>query len=115
MICSPSGFCASLSCSMVSCGKRGSLLVAGAANMVAASQPPAAATTSDDIQTEAEFMGFPPCVFLLAEEMLIQPRQLRQPNDAHQQCRIKSRRCRSGTARPASCGRQYDATREHRG
>ena len=41
----------------------GSLLVAGAANIVAANQPPAAATTSDDIQTEAEFMGFPPCVF----------------------------------------------------
>jgi hypothetical protein len=36
------------------------LLVAGAANIVAANQPPAAATASDDIQTETEFMGFPP-------------------------------------------------------
>src|SRR3982074_2649255 len=53
MICSPSGFCASLSCSMVSCGKRGSLPDAGAANIVAANQPPAAAMASDDIQTEA--------------------------------------------------------------
>ncbi len=33
---------------MVSCGKRGSLLVAGWANMVAANQPLAAATASDD-------------------------------------------------------------------
>jgi hypothetical protein len=40
---------------MVSCGKRGSLLVAGAANIVAANQPPAAATISDDIQI-ADFM-----------------------------------------------------------
>jgi hypothetical protein len=40
---------------MVSCGKRGSLLVAGCANIVAASQPPAAATISDDIQI-ADFM-----------------------------------------------------------
>ena len=40
---------------MVSCGKRGSLLVAGCANIVAASQPPAAATVSDDIQS-ADFM-----------------------------------------------------------
>ena len=43
---------------MVSCGKRGSLLVAGAANIVAANQPPAAASVSDDIQTEAECMNF---------------------------------------------------------
>src|SRR5664279_2511535 len=41
---------------MVSCGKRGSLLVAGPANTVAANQPPAAATASDDIQNEAECM-----------------------------------------------------------
>jgi len=40
---------------MVSCAKRGSLLVAGAANIVAANQPPAAATISDDIQI-ADFM-----------------------------------------------------------
>jgi hypothetical protein len=53
MICSPSGFCFSSSWSMVSCGKRGSLLVAGAANIAAANQPPAAAITSDDIKTEA--------------------------------------------------------------
>src|SRR5271169_5409559 len=56
MICSPSGFCASLSWSMVSCGKRGSLPVAGAANIVAASQPLAAASTSDDIKM-ADFMN----------------------------------------------------------
>src|SRR5271163_2654222 len=43
---------------MVSWAKRGSLLVAGAANIVAASQPPAAASVSDEIQTEAECMGF---------------------------------------------------------
>src|SRR6266404_5669820 len=53
MICSPSGFCASLSWSMVSCGNRGSLPVAGAVNIVAANQPPAAAMASDDIQIEA--------------------------------------------------------------
>src|ERR1700681_1132336 len=50
MICSPSGLCASLSWSMVSCGKRGSLPVAGPANIVAANQPLAAAITSDDIK-----------------------------------------------------------------
>jgi hypothetical protein len=33
---------------MVSCGKRGSLLVAGPANIVAANQPLAAASASDD-------------------------------------------------------------------
>src|SRR3977135_2193031 len=56
MICSPSGFCFSSSWSMVSCGKRGSLPVAGAANIVAANQPPAAAMASDDIQTDAVCM-----------------------------------------------------------
>jgi hypothetical protein len=55
MICSPSGFCFSSSWSMVSCGKRGSLPVAGDVNIVAANQPLAAAATSDDIQT-ADFM-----------------------------------------------------------
>src|ERR1700733_12970732 len=35
---------------MVSCGKRGSLPVAGGANMVAASQPLAAASISDDMK-----------------------------------------------------------------
>src|SRR6478736_8793350 len=56
MICSPSGFCFSSSWSMVSCGKRGCLLVAGTANIVAANQPPAAAMASDDSQTEVECM-----------------------------------------------------------
>jgi hypothetical protein len=41
------------------------LLVAGAANIVAANQPPAAATASDDIQTEAECM-ISSVLFLLA-------------------------------------------------
>ncbi|MGN8548441.1 hypothetical protein ACQPTN_28530 [Bradyrhizobium sp. 13971] len=63
MICSPSGFCRSLSCSIVSCGKRGSLLVAGAENAVAASQPPAAASVSDESQTVAECM-IPPLDFI---------------------------------------------------
>ena len=40
---------------MLSCGKRGSLPVAGAANMVAVSQPPAAASISDDMKM-ADFM-----------------------------------------------------------
>src|SRR6516165_11304968 len=39
---------------MVSCGKRGSLPVAGWANMVAANQPPAAASVSDESQTDVE-------------------------------------------------------------
>ena len=39
---------------MVSCGKRGSLPVAGWANMVAANQPPAAATVSDESRTDVE-------------------------------------------------------------
>src|SRR3954469_10065018 len=112
MICSPSGFCASLSCSMVSCGKRGSLLVAGAANMVAANQPPAAATTSDDIQTEAEFMDSLR-VFFIAAEMLVQPRGPRQSNDAPEMYRVKRRRYRPGTAAPASCGWRHAAVREH--
>jgi len=50
VICSPSGLCASLSWSIVSCGKRGSLPVAGLANIVAANQPLAAAIASDDIK-----------------------------------------------------------------
>jgi hypothetical protein len=52
---------------MVSCGKRGSLLVAGAANIVAANQPPAAASAIDEIQTEAEFM-ISSVLFLLTED-----------------------------------------------
>ena len=64
MICSPSGFCLASSWSMVSCGKRGSLLVAGAANIVAAIQPPAAAKVSDDSQSGVEFIGFLPTFFL---------------------------------------------------
>jgi hypothetical protein len=52
---------------MVSCGKRGSLPVADGANIVAANHPPAAATASDDIQSEADFMGIPPCVFVCTE------------------------------------------------
>jgi hypothetical protein len=40
---------------MVSCGKRGSLLVAGPANIVAANQPLAAAIVSDDTKI-ADFM-----------------------------------------------------------
>src|ERR1700738_4144946 len=66
MICSPSGLCASLSWSMVSCGKRGSLPVAGAANIVAANQPLAAAITSDDIKM-ADFMTSSGRFLLLAD------------------------------------------------
>jgi hypothetical protein len=64
MICSPSGFCLASNWSMVSCGKRGSLLVAGAANIVAASQPPAAASVSDDSQSGVEFIVILPTFFL---------------------------------------------------
>src|SRR3979490_2101561 len=77
MICSPSGFCFSSSWSIVSCGKRGSLPIAGGANMVAANQPPAAAGASDDIQI-ADFMissGY----FFMGGGMLVQPHQPRQP------------------------------------
>jgi hypothetical protein len=42
---------------MVSCGKRGSLPVAGLANIVAANQPLAAAIASDDVKI-AVFMVF---------------------------------------------------------
>src|SRR6516165_5898214 len=69
MICSPSGFCFSSSWSMVSCGKRGSLLVAGPANIVAANQPPAAAIASDESQIDVECM-FPPDVSWLDVGML---------------------------------------------
>src|SRR5258705_10933433 len=95
MICSPSGFCASLSWSIESCGKRGSLLVAGAANIVAANQPPAAATASDDIQTEAECM-ISSVLFLFGRAKLMQRRGARQPDGAYQPRRIRSRRYRSG-------------------
>src|ERR1700704_4815717 len=63
---------------MVSCGKRGSLLVAGAANIVAATQAPGAAMVSDEIQTEAECM-ISSVAFFIGEERLVQPRVMRQP------------------------------------
>lgn len=50
---------------MVSCGKRGSLLVAGVANIVAANQPPAAASVSDDNQSGVEFMQSSRPVFVM--------------------------------------------------
>src|ERR1700730_2685707 len=64
---SASGFCCSLSWSRTSCGKGGSLLEAGPANMVAASQPPAAASVSDESQIDVAGM-FPPGVFLIEPE-----------------------------------------------
>src|SRR5882724_2703571 len=72
MICSPSGFCFSSSWSMVSCGKRGSLLVAGPANIVAANQPPAAAIASDEMKTDVECM-FPPNTFACATSLKHDP------------------------------------------
>ena len=57
---SPSGFCASVSCSMVSCGKRGSLPEAVPANAAAASQPPAAASVMDESRMDVECIGFLP-------------------------------------------------------
>jgi hypothetical protein len=58
---------------MVSCGKRGSLLVAGAANIVAANQPPAAAMASDEIQTGAECIISSVTLFIVNASSLVQP------------------------------------------
>src|ERR1700741_632977 len=58
MISSASGFCASVSCSMVNCGKRGSLLITCDPTNVSATEPTAAASATDTNDT-ACLMGSP--------------------------------------------------------
>src|SRR5450432_4117218 len=53
---------------MVSCGKRGSLLVAGPAIIVAANQPPAAAIASDEMKSDVDCI-FPPDDFVRGEKL----------------------------------------------
>jgi hypothetical protein len=50
---------------MVSCGKRGSLPVAGPQNTAAASHPPAAASATDESKIDVECM-VAPCFLIVA-------------------------------------------------
>ena len=66
MICSPSGFCFSSSWSMVSCGKRGSLLVAGARKH-RGGKPAAGGGNRERRHPDCRFHDFLPVLFVAGE------------------------------------------------